>query len=79
MKEKNQALAETSQQIQNLTEQLSSQSSALENKENLVKKLHDLLERLTYQFHKQPREFWMGEYNEALCHLDAQLKQANNE
>jgi len=72
---KNQAMAEMSKKILDLTDQLSAQSFALENKEILVKNLHDQLERLTYQFHKQPREFWMAGYNEALCHLDARLEQ----
>lgn len=76
---KNQALAEMSKKILNFTEQLSKQNSALESKEILVKKLNEQLERLTYQFHKQPREFWMAGYNEALCHLDARLEQSNNE
>ena len=68
-----------SKKIRNLDEQLSAQKSALENKELFIKNLHEQLERLTYQFHKQPREFWMAGYNEALYHLDDRIQNANNE
>jgi len=76
---KNKALEEMSEKIQTLDEQLTTQNSALEIKMNLVKSFHEQLERLTYQFHEQPREFWMAGYNEALYHLDTRLEQSNNE
>jgi hypothetical protein len=72
---KNEALTEMSKKIQTLDEQLAAQNSALENKTNLVKSFREQLDRLTYQFHKQP----MAGYNEALYHLDDRIQQANNE
>lgn len=76
---KDRALSEMSKKILTLEDQLTATKSALENKDIFAKSLHEQLERLTFQFHKQPREFWMAGYNEALFHLDARIHNATNE
>ena len=53
--------------------------SDLNNKDALIKNFLEQVDRLTFQFHKQPREFWNAGYNEALYHLDDRLENANNE
>ena len=68
-----------SQKLQTLSEQLSTQSSQLQAKDGVLKKLHYQVDRLTFQFHKQPREVWMDGYNEDLGHFDDKLQQAKNE
>ena len=76
---KDRALSEMSKKNLSLEDQLTAMKSALNNKDVFARRLHEQLERITFQFHKQPREFWMAGYNEALCHLDAHLESANNE
>ena len=70
---KNQALSDMSKKIRDQEKQLSAQKSVMENNDLFIKSLHEKMERLTYHFHKQPREFWMAGYNEAVFHLDDRI------
>jgi len=63
-----------SQKLQTQSEQLPTLSSQLQAKDGVLKKLHYQVKRLTFQFHKQPREIWMEVYNEVLGHFDARFK-----
>ena len=76
---KDRALPELSKKNLSLEDQLTATKSALHTKDLFAKNLLEQLDRLTFQFHKQPREFWMAGYNEALVHLDARIEHANNE